>query len=251
MGFPFPARPWRASQALILADQDAFGRFASAHASDFRRIARASRGEFSPDDVAQEAWLLAIDIGRRRGHSLDLSDAGDANLLIRYLNNHCVKYTERVVRHAVRLDHAARGEEERDNHWLNDRLAADEGAHPLSLLEHAETAEPDPADPDAYHSPAAAWLRLLQRFDQRIADVSNFLMISASWCYACCRHARHQAASQWPLPHGLSVGEDDSALRPWRTFKLDPRFGGECEGQLAFDYWNRPEQPGEGQLWLL
>jgi hypothetical protein len=236
---------------MFNADESAFGRFASARAADFRRIARASRGESSPDDVAQEAWILAADIGQRRGRPLDLDDPRDADLLVRCLHNECVKYTERVVRHAVRLDHAARGDEERGNHWLNDRLASDGGAHPLSLLEDAEAAAPDPVEPDAYQSPAAGWLRLLQRFDQRMADVAAFLMISASWCYTCCRHARHQAATQWPLPHGLSVGEDDSALRAWRTFKLDPRFAGECEGQLAFDYWSRPEQPGEGQLWLL
>lgn len=55
----------------------------------------------------------------------------------------------------------------------------------------------------------------------------------------------------WPLPHGLAIGDDEAVLRPWRTFKLDPRFTDECEGQLAFDYWGRPEQPGDGQLWLL
>jgi len=84
-----------------------------------------------------------------------------------------------------------------------------------------------------------------------MADVAAFLMISVSWGYACCRGARHQAMTQWPLPHGLSIGEDDSALRPWRSFKLDPRASRECVEQLALDYWHRPEQPGEGQLWLL
>lgn len=231
-------------------DDDAFGFFASAHAADFRRIAGASRGEFSPEDVQQEAWMLALEIGQRRGRRLDLEDGDDADLLVRYLYNHCVKYAERVVRHAVRLDHAARGDADRDDHWLNDRLMADDGAHPLSLIESAEDASPEPFGPDPYQSPAAGWVRLMQRFG-RMSDVAAFLMISASWCYTCCREAAREARTQWPLPHGLAVGDDDSALRPWRTFKLDPRFTGECAGQLAFDYWGRPEQPGEGQLWLL
>jgi hypothetical protein len=233
------------------AQGSAFDAFASIHAADFRRIAAASRGELSAGDVCNEAWLLALEIGERRGRALDLRHGDDAGLLIRYLYNHCVKYAERVVRHAVRLDHAARGDAERDDHWLNDHLAADEGEHPLSLLESAETATAEPAAPDPYQSPAAGWIRLLQRFDRRMSDVADFLMISASWCYTCCRQASHEARTQWPLPHGLSVGDDDSALRPWRTFKLDPRFTGECEGQLAFDYWSRPDQPSEGQLWLL
>lgn len=168
---------------------------------------RASKGEWQADAVRGEAWLLAFDIGQKLGRPLDLERDDDASLLVRWLYNHCVKYCETVVRRAVRLDHAAEDDEDGQPHWLMGRLTADEGHHPLSLLEAAESARAEPDAPDAYHSSAAAWLQLLQRFDRRMPDVAAYLMISLSWCYACCRHAHDLARAQWPLPHGLSIEE--------------------------------------------
>jgi len=228
----------------------AFESFIDRHAADFRRIAGASRGEWKAEDVRNEAWLLAFDLGESRGHPLDLDDLEDADLLVRYLHNHCVKYTERVVRHAVRLDHAASGDDERGDHWLNDHLAANGGMHPLSLLEAMESRSSEQRHPDAYHSPAAGWVWLVSRFDNRMAAVASFLLISASWCRDRYRKARHDADTQWPLPHGLSLGDDDTAIRPWRKFKLPEREPG-VPGQLSLDYWNMPTQPASGQLWLL
>lgn len=195
---------------------EAFAAFLRDRNDDLTRIAKASRGEWSVDDVRNHAYVLAADIGQKIGRSLDLFDPDDALLLIRWLYNACVKYTETVVRYATRLDHADRGDDDRDHHWLQDRLAADDGDDPLSLLEIAESALPEPDDPDPYHSPAAGLIWLLQRFDQRMADVAAFLLISVSWCYACCRQARRQASTQWPLPHDLAVGTDVEAIRPWR-----------------------------------
>lgn len=228
-----------------------FERFLERHADDFPRISRASKGEWQADAVRGEAWLLAFDIGQKLGRPLDLERDDDASLLVRWLYNHCVKYCETVVRRAVRLDHAAEDDEDGQPHWLMGRLTADEGHHPLSLLEAAESARAEPDAPDAYHSSAAAWLQLLQRFDRRMPDVAAYLMISLSWCYACCRHAHDLARAQWPLPHGLSIEEDQDALRPWRVFKLPSAMPGDDPRQLALHYWTCPSQPASGQLWLL
>lgn len=229
---------------------ETFARFLRDHDDELKRIARASRSEWSTDDVRNEAYVLASGIGSKLGRSLDLAEAEDALLLIRWLYNHCVKYTETVVRYATRLDHSD-SDDERDHHWLQDRLAADDGADPLSLLVAGEVAAPEPDDPDPYHSPAAAMISLFQRFDQRMTDVAAFLLISVSWCYACCRQARAQASTQRPLPHELVVGTDAEALRPWRRYKLPARTPARDSGQLCFDYWRRPPQPVSGQLWLL
>lgn len=230
---------------------EVFAAFLRDHDDDLKRIASASRREWSVDDVRNQAYVLAFDIGAKLGQPLDLANPDDALLLIRWLYNECVKYTETVVRYATRLDHADRGDDDRDHHWLQDRLAADDGADPLSLLEADGTATPEPGDPNPYHSPAAAMVSLLQRFDQRMTDVAGFLLISLSWCYACCRQARLQASTQRSLPHELVVGTDTEALRPWRRYKLPARKSPDRSGQLCFDYWNRPSQPTSGQLWLL
>lgn len=228
-----------------------FESFLERHSPDLARIARASRGEWQVDDVRNQAWLLAFDLGRKHDQPLDLDNPDDALLLIRHLYNHCVKYGETVVRYARQLDHSDDRDDDRGQHWLKDRLIADEGEHPLSLLEAMESATPEPDDPDAYHSAAAAWIRLLQRFDQRMGHIAEFLLISVSWCYACRRQAHHQAVTQWPLPHGLLIGIDETALRPWRRFKLPATRPTNDPRQLRFDYWTQPPQPPGGQLWLL
>lgn len=227
-----------------------FASFLEQHASDFARIAGASRREWTKGDVSSQAWLLAYDIGQKLGRPLDLANGDDASLLIRHLHNHCVKYTETVVRHAQRLDHAVGGDDERSHHWLMDQLVADNGAHALSLLEAAESPAQEDEDPDPYHSPAAGFAWLLRRFDQRMADVATFLLISLSWCHRCYREARCAANNQWPLPD-LAVGVGEAhAIRPWRQFKLPPLQPPETR-QLDLDFSNRPVQPSRGQLWLL
>lgn len=225
--------------------------FLDAHAPDLRRIAAATAREWSAEDVRNEAWLLAFDIGERRGRPLDPADADDAHLLLAHLYNHCVRYRERVVRHATRIDHAPPGLDADAPHPLAARLVADDGAHPELLLEFQQSATPEQDAPGPQHSPAAAWVWLLRRFGRRMTDVAAYLRISLSWSYTRCRDAVALAQSQWPLPR-TPIASADDPVRPWRAFKLparsrrcvDPR-------QLRLDFWPRPQQPEHGQLWLL
>lgn len=235
-----------------MIDHQAFQRFLDAHAADFRGISGATRGEWKPDDVRQQAWLLAVDLGDRRQRPLDLDDADDASLLVRSLYNHCVKYTERVVRHAHKLDHAAPGDDDRDRHWLLDHLVADGGGHPAQWLEASEAATPERDAPDPYHSPAAGWASVLHRFDCRMADVADFLLISTSWCRRCYHRALWLAHMPSPLPDLRSEGDAGDALRPWRSFRLPARTPAEpFDGQPALDFRGRPPDPAHGQMWLL
>lgn len=231
---------------------DAFARFLERRSRDFVRIAAATRDEWKPDDVRQQAWLLAFDLGERRGRPLDLDDPDDQDFLIRCLHNRCAKYAERVVRHAHRLDHAAAGDDEAEHHWLRDRLAADDGEHPASLLEATESASPEREAPDVYHSPAAAWLGLVARLGHRRADLAEFLLISRSWCGRCFRRVLWQASTQSPLPDLRMDADPEHSLRPWRSFRLPSRPpAGADERQPALDFWGRPPDPQHGQMWLL
>ena len=227
-----------------------FEGFLERHAPDFGRIAWASRGEWSAGDVRGEAWPFAFDMGAKLGRRLDLGSEDDARLLLSWLYNHCVRYGETVVRHAVRLDHAD-GDDDEGPHWLMGRLSADEGDHPQSLLEALEEARPEPDNPGAYHSRAAAWLHLLRRFDWRMDDCASYLLISPSWCHECHRRARREAGIQWPLPDMPATSAHEDALRPWRTFKIPPVTPGTDPRQLPLEYWSRPAQPASGQQWLL
>lgn len=219
--------------------------FLERHARSFKRISGASKGEWQADDVRQEAWRLGFDIGVRLGRPLALGNPDDESLLLAHLYQHCVRYGETTVRYAQRLDQALDGDDENP---LKKRLVADGGIHPATLLEVTETEDPEP--PGAYHSVAAGWVWLLRRFGQRMQDVADFLLISPSWSYACCRRAVHLARSQWPLPHEMNADRGEHALQPWRKFKLPPA-PGNSPRQLQIDYWQKPSQPAQGQLWLL
>ena len=163
-----------------------------------------------------------------------------------------MKYTERVVRHAHRLDHAAPGDDDGDRHWLVDRPVADDGAHPAQWLEASGAATPELEAPNPYHSPAAGWARLLQRFDNQMTGVADFLLIPTSWCHRCCHRALWLAHAPSPLPGLRNDGDPDDVLRPWRSFRLPTRPPAEpFNGQPALDFWSRPPDPARGQMWLL
>ena len=64
---------------------DAFQLFLQARRGDLRRIASRTRGELSVDDLVSEAWLLAIDIGHKRGWTFDFGDEEDQDTLFAWM----------------------------------------------------------------------------------------------------------------------------------------------------------------------
>src|SRR5690606_17656973 len=151
-----------------------------------KRIARATRGEHDFGDVVNEAWLMAEAVASRTGLPAGFADPAFEDLLLRHLYQALVRYAERNVRHAVRLDHAAAGDDESGAHWLANRLASDNGRDPLSHL----LADEEPAEGDGEHHPslAGAWVKLLWMNGGRIRTVARKLLISVSHTYRC--HAK-------------------------------------------------------------
>lgn len=230
-------------------DFAAIAAFLERHSADLRGIVGYSRGQWTKGDLFGEACLAADDLAGKQGHALDLDAPADTDRLLRRLRS-LARQAGGVLRNAERPDQSTSFHDERGpRSW--DRLGGSQGEHPLALLEALEAAAPEPVPVDPYHSEIAAWQWLLEHFDRRMADIAGFLLISASWCRARRRHARHCAVTQWPLPHHLLVGEDDArAIQPWRKFKLPAR-NATASAQLALDFWCRPLQPARGQLWLL
>lgn len=56
------------------------GEFLRVQAVALGRIAGATRGDMSVEDVKQEAWLVAAEIEQRRGYPVDFGDAADPSL---------------------------------------------------------------------------------------------------------------------------------------------------------------------------
>lgn len=193
----------------------AFERFILERRQDLKRIARHTRGEHSYDDAVNEAWLMAETVSARLHVPIDFLDATFQQVLLSHLYQHLVRYTDLNVRHAVRLDHAAPGDDEHTAaHPLSNMLSSDDGSDPLSLLIAAEEKPCRPSHANEHHSLASAYLMLLDHFGNRMRNVANHLLISTSYAYRCCAKAHLFTGCQHALE--LAPPVSMTMLRPWR-----------------------------------
>ena len=211
---------------------DPFAQFLQQRHKDLKRIASASRGEHTLNDVRQEAWLIAEHVAHKTGRPKDFKDPDFQSLLIAFLYQQLVRYTELNVRNAVRLDHAFSDDDEdgRPRTPL-DKLAGDDGRDPLSYLLALETRTPDdsPSDATLLGTNAGAWAVFLRQCDNRMRTVSGRLLISLPHAYHCMARARERATFQAAIP--LRSPERSPRLGAWRRARYEriPR-------QLAFDF---------------
>ena len=211
---------------------DAFARFQCDRGKDLRRIASATRGEHSLDDVRQEAWLIADQVAHRTGRAKDFDDPDFQSLLIAFLYQALVRYTELNVRLAVRLDHAPTGnDDDGQSHPLFGKLTSDQGRDPLSYLLAVETGDKDEAPSDAalLGTNAGAWVVLLRQCDNRMHTASMRLLISLSHAYHCVARTRQRATYQTAL--ALRPRESEPRLGAWRKARYD-----RVPKQLSFDF---------------
>ncbi len=160
---------------------------------------------------------------------MDLSQTDGQHKLLSHLYQHLVRYTERQVRHAVRLDHAPKGSsQDSDAHPLTYLLVSNDGHDPLSEMLEQEADSALESGLHAHGSLAAAYVYLLRRFDNKMPAVADHLRISRSYAYQCCAHARWLAThvTHIPIPTVKHF-----VPGPWRSFRLlRPHV------QLAFDF---------------
>lgn len=208
----------------------AFERFVLDRKSRLRQIASHTRGECQLADVVNEAWLMADKLAGKRSMVIDFTDRSFQDLLLSHLYQELVRYTELNVRHAIRLDHAAKGSDSEDDvHPLMRTLASDDGRDPLADLIRKEAESLQDCAAEIHHSLAGAYVQLLRHFDNRMEAVASHLLISKSYAYRRCAHARLLAICQCPMPLPVSGGK--FMARPWRRFWLRRR-----PEQLAFDF---------------
>lgn len=206
---------------MVSNDDSGFDYFVRERQSDLKRIARHTRGEYQFDDVKSEAWVMAQEICATKNIPIRFSDPEYQELLLAYVYQALVRYTETQVRHAIRLDHG-RADDDEGEHPLMRTLVSDGGRNPLTELLAREIAmEAETLDADS--SLAAAYADLLHQFDNKLQAVADFLLISIS------EFRRHYAMAKWLVQHQLSIPlshRDGSRfrLRPWRRsrFQREP-----------------------------
>ncbi len=231
-------------------DPTSIAAFLERHERDIGWIIRDTGGLWERADVESEAYVAVADLCAASGQPLDLAVEEHAARLLQHLRRIARRAGGNVRVTLLRPDQAGSGEDWTPGAPGWDRLAADDGEHPLSLLEGLEEEyEPRPISPmtlDAYHSPYAGWIWLLERFNRRMSDAAAFLLISPSWGYACRNKAAEMLSRQHPLPRPTVIGDDD-ALRPWRKFKLPSRHTVPPPQQQSIDFWARPPNRPQGR----
>lgn len=190
----------------------------------------------SPEDVRQSAWLIAQEIGQRRGHPIRFDDRDDQNLVIRWLQNEHVAYADKLNRYAQSLD-APSEDADRSARPAGPALmhlrtgSTDKG--PLQPLLAAEQARESIALLQRSYSEAAAYVWLLVRFRWSIEATAADLRITVS----TLRLRMHRAVESLQRQPSLFDGRDvvDPDFQPVRRRQYT-----RCEApalQVAQAFW--------------
>lgn len=215
--------------------ETAFQKFLIDRKKDLQRIARHTRGEYEPADVQNEAWLMIDHIRNTKDVQLDISNRQHQDFLLSYLHQHFVRYTEKTVRYAEKLDQwNGNTEEGFTSHPLLRKLAADAGSDPLNEWLERESVSRRPSEPPDRHSLAGAYIDLLRRFDNKMRAVADYLLISISYCYRRYAVALQLTRSQRPIPNARTDDKNFSP-RAWRSFRIWT-----APQQLVLDFGDEP-----------
>lgn len=132
-----------------------FAAFLAKMAVKFRWISRETKNEFSPEDLHQDAWVLAYSIGEERGRPIDFGDPADQDLVMAALYVESVKRGDWKMRRSTRIEQ----EPEHDGGVkLAEVLPARESSDPLIALLAREAAMGAQALLNASYSEAAAYV---------------------------------------------------------------------------------------------
>lgn len=179
-----------------------FDLFLSKMRSSFRRIVRATRNEVTETDLHSDAWVIAHEIGERRGRAIDFSNPADQDLVIRGVNLKNVRRGDWHLRRAVRID---RDNEHEDGSSVAgvERLPASAASDPLVALIRREAELESEIRLLASYSEAAAYLRTLARFKYNRPSVCEYLAISNSVYLSRVRKAEATVRVQRSLFDGI------------------------------------------------
>jgi hypothetical protein len=203
----------------MVALAQAIADFFREKASALRRIAGATRGDMSFEDVKQEAWIVAADMEQRRGYPVDFTDPVDTESVLSWLYRRLVTFAEKQMRHAVRLD----------KDW--DREDAGGAASALARL-LTSPLESDPlvrlqqSDAEVDHlrlvkhsySEASAYVILLARHEWDLDQLAGYLRIAARTLRRRLRTSGVTAKQQPSLFDGSSVIDPDFQPKRERRF---------------------------------
>lgn len=193
---------------------------------DLKRIAVATRGDASLDDVKSEAWLMAYDLASR-GDPLDLASTEGKDSMLRKLYGKLVLRMRTCIGFARRLDKDWDQSSEDTGPRLSDRLRADELSDPLNSLEHREKLDALEAARWHSYSQATAYAICLTRWSSAV--LATYLCITLGTLNCRLRHWRAWVERQPSLFDGIEQVAPD--FTPLAGVPLAPDDDVRCDGE--------------------
>lgn len=206
--------------------------------ADLRRIARQTCGEHTAEDVEVEAWLIAERISSRRGFAVNFSHRADQEQVLAWLHNHLVKYADKQLRYAVKLDKDW-DKEDADSaiQTMARLLTAPETYDPAVLLQlHEEVPEPLALTRHSY-SQASAYVILLCRFEWDAEELASHLRIVVQTLLSRIRWFGAWTRRQSSMFDGLqAIAMDFEPTQNRSLAHRSPELAPDIEPQLAWGF---------------
>lgn len=163
---------------------------------------------------------MAPIVAQKKGLALDFDDPFFQDRLAAFLYKELTQFAETVIRYAVKLDKQIDGEDIAvDDHPAMRKLAASDFCDLLQHLIAAEEATGELREHEPHESRAGAYVHLLRRFDNRMREVAQHLLISRSYCYFRYNEALAMVQQQLPLPGAGLATDSAKCPKPWRAFR--------------------------------
>lgn len=153
-----------------------FHEFIKKMARSFVSIVRAAKYAVTVEDLHNDAFLVADEIGKHRGKAIDFTDPDDALLIVKAVNVRNVKRGDWNLRKAVRIDQSDDDDNAID--W-NNRLRAEPSTDPLIAMLRDETDMQEATLIAASYSQAVAYLFVFLTFKSNREKICSYLAVSA------------------------------------------------------------------------
>ncbi|WP_247568993.1 hypothetical protein [Ralstonia solanacearum] len=183
-----------------------FARLLPSITSDLRRIAKRSRGETTVEDLQTEAWLVAEELSRNLDPPPDAGDKGFHQQILGRLYNRFVKFADKRLTFAVRIDEQREGDDGamRQNPAAAN-LAAQEDYDPAQALETMEREREQAMYVGGRFAEAVAYLRVFVAMKNDQCAVAEHLAITVSCLRSRMKRAEQVVQCQPSLFDGITA----------------------------------------------
>lgn len=178
--------------------------------SDLRRIARRTRGETTVEDLQTEAWLVAEELSRDCDPPPDVEDKSFHQQILGRLYNRFVKFADKRLRTAVRIDeqHADEDGGMQENS-IAATLTARDDYDPSKAMEALQEAHQQEMQVQGHFAEAVAYFRILSTMKNDRYAVADHLAIAVSTLHCRIKRAEWVIQLQPSLFDGITAIPND------------------------------------------